>query len=213
MDKKSRRKFIGSLLALWCLFGVGALFLFWELSQSDAALTQIPNGLTEDYATGTPASLSDTAETAGPARLLIPTLNINANIQHVGLTQSGAMGVPIGKYKWDDVGWYKFGPKPGDIGNAVIDGHVDDALSLHAVFYNLHNIQNGDEIDVKDAGGTLHRFKVVGKQIYYYNSAPLDQIFGSSDKARLVLITCYGGVWVPSIRSYDRRLVVYAELQ
>jgi LPXTG-site transpeptidase (sortase) family protein len=146
-----------------------------------------------------------------PSKLIIPSLGINANVQQVGLTANGNMGVPTGKYKWQDVAWYRLGPKPGEIGNAVIDGHLDNAISLKAVFYNLDKLNTGDEVDVQDIDGVTHRFRVVEKASYDYKNAPLDKIFGPTDKAMLVLITC-GGTWIQSQRSYDKRLVVYTEL-
>jgi sortase A len=53
-------------------------------------------------------------------RLQIPSIKVDAAIQYVGLTGSGSMEVPQGRA---DVAWYKFGPRPGDLGSAVIAGH------------------------------------------------------------------------------------------
>lgn len=204
--KRNRRKFIGSLLTLWCLFGLGSLVLFWELANSNA--DQIPTGIADnDFAsTSSPATLA-----SDPSKLIIPSLGINANVQQVGLTANGNMGVPTGKYKWQDVAWYRLGPKPGEKGNAVMAGHLDNAISLKAVFYDLNELNVGDEVEVLDIDGATHRFRVVEKASYDYKNAPLDKIFGRTDKAMLNLITC-GGTWIQSQRSYDERLVVYTEL-
>jgi sortase A len=51
----------------------------------------------------------------------------------------------------------------------------------------------------------------VDKQVYPYNDAPLQQIFGPSPQAHLNLITC-GGTFDRASRNYNKRLVVYTRL-
>jgi LPXTG-site transpeptidase (sortase) family protein len=144
----------------------------------------------------------------GPDRLVIDKLEIDAYIQHVGLARSGNMGVPT---NFKDVGWYKLGPEPGEAGNAVIAGHLDNALGLAGVFSKISTLESGDIIVVKNADGKTRRFKVVKKQIYDYTSADTREIFKSDGPSRLVLITC-SGTWLRSERSYTSRLVVFADL-
>jgi hypothetical protein len=62
-------------------------------------------------------------------RLTIPKLGIAPYVEPVGLVQ-GAMDVPSNIW---DVAWLKIGPRPGDVGNAVIDGHLD-AINGPAIF-------------------------------------------------------------------------------
>jgi len=54
------------------------------------------------------------------ARLIIPTIRVNAAIQEMGLTPDGAMAVPNNTI---DVGWFEPGTHPGEVGSAVIGGH------------------------------------------------------------------------------------------
>jgi len=143
-----------------------------------------------------------------PTRLIIPALNINANVQDVGLTAAGAMGTPN---NFTDVAWYKLGPEPGQLGSAVIDGHVDNGLSLAGVFKHLVDIKVGDDVYVQEEDGSKLHFTVTDVETYPYENAPNEQIFEQTDAARLNLITCEG-VWVPAGRTYDHRLVVYTEL-
>src|SRR4051812_23415107 len=58
---------------------------------------------------------------ATPFRLRIPAINVDAKIQSVGLGKSGNMAVPS---NYTDAAWYRDGPAPGQLGSAVIDGHV-----------------------------------------------------------------------------------------
>lgn len=143
-----------------------------------------------------------------PARLIIPKLGVDASVQDVGLTKAGSMGVPS---NFTDAAWYKYGPVPGQRGSAVIDGHVDNGLSLPGVFKNLHQLQPGDDVYVQTAGGAKLHFIVRDVQEYPYMDVPAAQIFSRNDAARLNLITCTGS-WVRAGRTYDRRLVVYATL-
>src|ERR1035437_3088718 len=55
-----------------------------------------------------------------PIRLKIPKINADAPVEYVGLAPDGSMGVPAGP---NNVGWFDLGPRPGNIGSAVIAGH------------------------------------------------------------------------------------------
>lgn len=143
-----------------------------------------------------------------PARLVIPSLGIDAAVQKVGVNPKGNMGVPS---NYTDVAWYKYGTTPGQLGSAVIDGHVDNGLALAGVFKHLTDVQIGDDVYVTTASGRQLHFKVVDKQSYPYQEVPLELLFARKDKARLNLITCIGA-WVQSGKTYDQRLIVYTEL-
>lgn len=143
-----------------------------------------------------------------PTRLRIPKLGIDSFVQHVGVNAKGNMAAPS---NFVDVGWYKYGAVPGYLGSAVITGHVDNALGLPGVFTNLDDMKIGDEFFVESYGGKELRFKVVEIQSYPYTLVPLKVLFSRNDLPRLNLITC-SGKWLSGERSYDERLVVYAEL-
>lgn len=143
-----------------------------------------------------------------PARLEIPSLNINAAVQDLGINAAGAMQAPN---NFVDVGWYKYGVPPGYTGSAVIDGHVDNGLALAGVFKHLSDIQVGDEVDVVTEGGATLHFVVTDIETYPYTDVPTDLIFGQDDAARLNLITC-DGTWVNGKDTYNERLVVFTKL-
>jgi len=142
-----------------------------------------------------------------PLRLRIPSLNINAHVQRVGIARSGNMGVPN---NFTDVAWYKYGPAPGQAGKAVIDGHVDNALSLPGVFKHLGTIAPGADIYIDTATTTVH-FEVVAVESYDVSQVPTTHIFDTTGPPGLALITC-DGVWIQGQHQYDKRLVVYAKL-
>ncbi len=145
-----------------------------------------------------------------PARLIIPSIGVAANVQSVGLYWKGAgtVGIPP---NFTDVAWYNKGPKPGEPGSAVIDGHLDGQNVKEAVFYNLAKLVPGDMVQVIDAKGKTLQFKVVDVKTYDYK-APTAEIFsGDASKARLNLITCAGS-WDKTAKLYNKRIVVFTEL-
>jgi sortase (surface protein transpeptidase) len=138
-----------------------------------------------------------------PSRLIIPSISLNDTIAKVGLNAKGEMDVPAGNTK--DVGWYRAGAVPGNVGSAVIDAHV------FAAFSKLKNIKIGSDIYVEtDSGQRLH-FVVSDLQTYALRDVPADILFNRADTERLNLITCAGNLTADHT-TYDHRLVVYATL-
>jgi sortase A len=143
-----------------------------------------------------------------PQILHIPKLGIDAPIELVGQTGSGAMDVPKA---WDNVGWYEPGTRPGEKGSAVIAGHLDSNTGK-AVFWDLHMLQSGDAIEVHDDRGNVHTFVVERKEAHDDSTAPLHKIFAESGERRLNLITC-DGTWSEREQRYSKRLVVYTRMR
>jgi LPXTG-site transpeptidase (sortase) family protein len=143
-----------------------------------------------------------------PASLSIPALNISAKVEEVGVKENGAMANPSG---FSTTGWYKFGARPGEAGNAVIAGHVNNGVGLSGVFARLGELSIGARISVADVSGRTLNYVVIQKARYDTRNAPLEEIFTIQGPSQLVLITCEGD-WDPVSRSYDKRLVVVARL-
>ncbi len=145
-----------------------------------------------------------------PSRIIIPKLDIDTDVQLVGITKKGNMAVPT---NFTDTGWYKYGATPGQEGSAVIAGHQTNALSLPAVFMRLPELEEGDDIYVVREDGLKLRFKVIKEEILPYNltGPKLEEIFNRKGGRYLNLITC-DGEWLPEAKTNDKRLVIYAEL-
>jgi sortase A len=152
-----------------------------------------------------PLTLATTSASL-PARLVIPALEIDAEVEHVGINYKGEMVAPA---DYDDVAWYREGVVPGKRGSAVMAGHLNDGLGLSGVFQDLQKIEPGDEVFVENGYGRI-RFVVEQIETYDYKSVPLDLVFHRSDAVRLNLITC-AGRWTWDGRTYDKRVVVYAK--
>lgn len=143
-----------------------------------------------------------------PKTISIPALGINAKVEKVGLLKDGSMDVPKDD---QNVAWYKQGARPGEAGNAVIDGHVDNKTGP-AVFFNLKKLKSGDKISVMNAKGEKRTFVVEKVESYPYERAPIQSIFGGADEPRLNLITCTG-TFDRNKKTHLKRLVVYTKLK
>lgn len=154
-----------------------------------------------------PLSTSDIlAKVSHPISLKIPVIDVDAVIEYVGLTSSGAMEVPKDT---KNVAWFNLGPLPGETGSAVIAGHFDDKKGQKAVFYDLKKIKKGDQVFVEDSQGKFIAFIV--REIRSYDSeAFVPEIFISSNGQHLNLITCSGN-WSKSKKIYTQRLVVFTD--
>ncbi len=142
-----------------------------------------------------------------PVRLKIPRIHVDASVEYVGLTPDGAMGVPTDP---DTVAWFNLGPRPGETGSAVIDGHFGWKDGIPAVFDNVHKLHKGDMLSVEDKNGVTTTFVVRELRLYDQHENAVD-VFSSSDgKAHLNLITCTG-VWNKNQKSYSERLVVFTD--
>lgn len=145
-----------------------------------------------------------------PERLLIPRIGVNAPVEDVGITPEGTLATPT-KNPWDGTGWYARGIIPGEKGSAVIAGHVDRPGGAPAIFWNLRDLQMGDDVEVSEDGGKTWHFRVLRVVTYPPQLAPVQDIFMNDSGKFLNLITC-AGVWVPSEHQTTLRLVVYTQL-
>lgn len=144
---------------------------------------------------------------AAPVGLRIDSLDVDAPVEAYGVNErTGQMAVPDNV---TDVGWYRFGPSPGEPGSAVMAAHVDLASSGPGVFFDLETLDEGDRIEVLHADGTETPFLVVARVKYQKDELPLDVIFSREGPAVLTLITC-GGAFNSEISRYDSNVVVYA---
>jgi sortase (surface protein transpeptidase) len=145
---------------------------------------------------------------SAPVTLTIPRLNLNASFEApLGLNPDKTVEVPKDYQK---VGWYSLGPTPGEVGSAVILGHVD-SVDGPAVFYSLPSLKEGDTIEVTRADGSVARFAVTDKKLYDQDTFPTELIYGEVDGAQLRLVTCTG-LFDKGAMRYSHNYVVFARL-
>jgi LPXTG-site transpeptidase (sortase) family protein len=144
-----------------------------------------------------------------PTHIRIPAIGINAPVIEVGKNADGSAQVPP-LANPNLVGWYKYGPAPGQRGAAVILGHVDSYAGT-SVFFHVKDLRQGDKIYITLADGQLATFAVDGVQKAAKSNFPTSSVYGSIPYPGLRLITC-GGAFDTATRHYLYNIIVYAHL-
>lgn len=140
-----------------------------------------------------------------PVSIDLPTLDvIGAPVTDVGVEANGDMEIPGAS----EVGWYRFGPSPGDTGSAVLAAHIA-YNGVDGVFRNLTEMRPGDRFGVNFSDGSSREFVVFGLRQWSKLEVPLEDLFSRDGTPRLVLITC-GGTFNRALDSYDDNVVVIA---
>lgn len=143
-----------------------------------------------------------------PQRLRIPGIGIDTLFtEALGLTETNEIEVPV---NYDTLGWYQFGPTPGEIGPAVVLGHVDSETGP-AVFFNLGQLEVGDLLYIDRADGSTATFVVTELERPRQSGFPTARVYGDIDHAGLRLITCSGS-FIRGQQRYTHNLIVYARL-
>ncbi len=189
--------------------------------QSDAGTDQPSDAAAVGSSDGDGSSLADLvtelppaptglpqAEPEGPQPigLTIESLGINvATVIGVGVEENGDMEVPPA----DEVGWYRYGPAPGQEGSSVLAAHIAYD-GVDGVFVNLDDLALGSLLTVEYDDGSTVEFEAVATEQYNKQELPKDPIFARTGEPQLVLITC-GGEFNRQVRSYDDNIVVYAD--
>jgi sortase (surface protein transpeptidase) len=124
-----------------------------------------------------------------PLHVRIPALHVAADIVPVGLNSSGAMVVPPVAV----VGWYDLGPAPGELGPAVLAGHVNyDGVA--GTFANIGDLRPGDTVTVTDDAGTDRTWRVYDVLQFPKTAFDTAAVFGDTAGPELRLVTCSGHV-------------------
>jgi sortase (surface protein transpeptidase) len=137
----------------------------------------------------------------------IPSIGVDSTL---ALLATDPAGVLVPPEDFDQAGWFPGGPAPGEMGPAVVAGHVDSRTGP-AVFARLHEVAVGDAVVVDRADGTAVRFTVTGLGRYPKDDFPTEEVYGPTTAAELRLITC-GGEFDRAERSYRDNVVVYARV-
>ncbi|MEU4777866.1 class F sortase [Micromonospora sp. NPDC023633] len=176
-----------------------------------------PQPLAASAGTGPAVAVPDPDVAAGtglarsaPTTIAIPRIGVDAAIMPLGTNPDGTVQVPPLE-RAQLAGWYEPGPSPGEIGNAVIVGHVDSAAIGPAVFFSLGALQPGDTITVTRQDGQQATFTVESVKAYPKTEFPTEQVYGPSDRPGLRVVTC-GGTFDEAAGSYPDNVVVFASM-
>lgn len=143
-----------------------------------------------------------------PLELTIPAISLTVSLSTLGLNADGTVQVPTDVQQ---PGWYHLGPSPGEIGSAVILGHVDSTQGP-GVFFKLPTLVAGDVIDVGLADGVTAQFKVTSVATYLKANFPDQAVYTSDGHSTLQLVTC-GGNFDTTTGHYLSNIVVSASLE
>jgi hypothetical protein len=195
----------GPLAVLVVLFGIFATGLGVEsVTPARVLPTWIASG------SGRPPARGATVLTESrPVGITIPSLNVRAVVNTVGLAPDGTIDVPP-LDRAQEAGWYDQSPTPGEKGSSVIVGHVDTS-SGPAVFHELSRMRPGDAVEVTREDRTIAVFQVEKLERFDKSHLPADQVYGDFSKPNLRVITC-GGQWVGGQTGYAENVVVFANL-
>nr|WP_237535073.1 class F sortase [Streptomyces sp. SID3343] len=144
-----------------------------------------------------------------PVAVDIAEVGLHASVIAVGLEPDGSVQVPPPD-NGRKAGWYNQGPTPGEIGPAVVVGHLD-SQSGPAVFFDVGRVHPGATVEVRRADQSTAVFTVDTVERYAKSEFPTLRVYGDLNKAELRLITC-GGDYDPANGGYQDNTVLYAHL-
>ncbi len=144
---------------------------------------------------------------ATPVSVSIPAIGVQSNLEDLHRGTAGELDPPV---DWDSAGWFSDGIVPGEVGPAVIAGHVDSPTSA-AVFFRLDELVAGDEIHVAMSDGSTRTFTVDRSERAAKSAFPTSDVYGTTPTPQLRLITC-DGVFDTATGHYTDNLIVFADL-
>ncbi len=141
-----------------------------------------------------------------PVRLRIPAIGVDSKLMDLGLQPDGTLETPPGAFP---AGWFTGAPTPGELGPAIIVGHV--RYVTPGVFARLTELKADDAILVRRRDGSTARFRVTRLSHFAKAAFPTKKVYGNIDHAGLRLITC-GGLDATT-NKFDENVVVFADLE
>ena len=138
----------------------------------------------------------------------IQKIGVQSTLAPMGLNPDKTIQTP----SLDEVqqaGYFTEGPKPGDVGPAVIVGHIN-GKGKQGVFARLDELKAGDKVTVTRDGKPL-TFTVKRTQTVEKNKFPTAEVYSDTKDAELRLITC-GGDLDRSAHSYKSNVIAFATL-
>lgn len=141
-----------------------------------------------------------------PTSIAIARLGVRMPVLGVGVAADGQMALPPDPA---DVGWYHYGPRPGDsAGATVLAAHIDAPGYGIGPLARLGELRQGDVITVVSRG-ISRRYLVSSTRQIEKTSLDLAALFTRTGPPRLHLISC-GGDFDRTKRHYEQNVVVLA---
>lgn len=157
--------------------------------------------------TATPGPVAATGPVPEPARVEIPSLDVDAPLIDLFVAEDGTMGVPTTA---EQIGWWEDGPLPGEPGASLIAAHVRLG-GEDGAFLELGTLAEGDEVRVDRVDGTVATYAVTSVEQFPKDEFPDERVYTFDGPTRLHLVTC-GGSIDPDTGHYEDNVVVFADL-
>lgn len=138
-----------------------------------------------------------------PKYIDLPTIKGGGYLQNVGVDQKKAVAVPNNIHM---AGWFVDTVRPGEMGNSVIDGHVNGRVNA-GIFKNLAKLKKGDKFTIEFGDSSKKSFEV--EEIVTVKTADAASVLFSQKPGitkQVSLITC-GGTFDKKIQQYDQRVI------
>ena len=207
VPRRGPRRRLGLLLAVVLPAGGAAAGVLAAGGGGEAVPSQrgTPAGLAKAAAVQAgdpPARAPKGRRPAPPTWISIPAAGLSARVEPVAV-RGGVLRVPaVGR-----AGWFRGGPRPGEVGRSVIIGHLDTKTGP-GLFARVPELRPGTVVSVTDRRGHVWSYNVVGAAQVRKDRLPADEVYGGSARPVLVLITC-GGPFTQS-EGYRDNVLVYA---
>lgn len=144
-----------------------------------------------------------------PTAISLPTIDAQSDLVRLGVNPDKTVQVPD-VHTPEQAGWFAFSSKPGDVGPAVILGHVDGDHKP-GIFYHLKNLKPGDDVVITRADGSKLTYDITKVWKADKDKFPTDEVYGNTEGSELRLITC-GGEWVGGEYGYANNIIADAVL-
>ncbi|BDV31937.1 class F sortase [Microbacterium terricola] len=182
-----------------------------EAAAPEAVHAVTPTAQANAFAAGglqDPSGSQVSVDVGDPVAVRIPSLGVSSSLERLSVGRSGALGAPD---DYDSAGWYADGPAPGEIGPAIIAGHVDSQTGP-AVFARLDELEVGDDVVVDTDAGQSLVFTITGRMQSAKANFPTADVYRNVPRPELRLITC-AGMFDRSVGHYTDNLIVFAALK
>lgn len=208
---KNRRGYLIALVvALLAALAVLALTLG---SGSEPSTAQPPPSAQPVVVQPQPTSAAQDAVAAlpksEPVSIDIPKIGAHSSLVPLGLNPDDTIQVPPVTTPLQ-AGWYTYAPTPGEVGPAVVLGHVD-GNHQKGIFFHLKELASGDRVSVARKDGSTALFEVTKVHQVPKKDFEAEGVYDDTAYPELRLITC-GGVFDRSAHNYVDNIVVYARL-
>lgn len=145
-----------------------------------------------------------------PKRVEIPDINAESSLIETGINADDTIETPPVESP-KQASWYNLSPRPGEVGPAIILGHVDGNGEL-GVFYRLHELKVGSTVKIQTHDGSWLSFEVYEVANFPKKQFPTDRVYGNTTEPELRLITCGGAFGNAQPGHYDDNVIGFARL-